>query len=186
MINHLVIAFILYFYGVKSATKTVNIPTVAEWSAYDSNSYPRIDTSFTSVINEKKSIKYYIGTRKDKASEHFIPIMDVANSIVKVWQLCSSEDVQVMEMVAIEWVSADWKRNAKKQGYNNPCHLIEDNSLDQLPRDSVYLLFHHPTSNDDRISGKLKHAILRGSQEATFLLNTESKYSRSYGIVRTR
>ena len=76
-------------------------------------------------------------------------------------------------MVTIEFKDAgNYKRYAKKQGYNNPCHLIEDNSLDQLPLDSVYLLFHHPTSNDDRLSGKLKHAVLRGSQEATDLLNT--------------
>ena len=65
-------------------------------------------------------------------------------------------------------------------------HVIEDSSLDQLPSDSVYLLFHHPTSNDDRISGKLKHAVLRGSQEAIDMLNNENKYSRSYGIARTR
>ena len=77
-------------------------------------------------------------------------------------------------------------RKEKNQVYKNQCHFIEDSSLGQLPRDSVYLLFQHPTSNDDRISGKLKHAVLRGSQEATDMLNTESKYSISYGIARTR
>ena len=92
-----------------------------------------------------------------------------------------------MEMVAKEWEAAgNWKRDAGRQGYNNPCHLIEDNSLDQLPRDSVYLLFHHPTSNDARISGKLKHAVLRGSQEATNLLNIDSKDCITYGIALTR
>jgi len=163
-----------------------NIPRATEWSTYTTKSFPRIDTSFTSVINDKKSIKYYTGTRSNSYNEHNIPVMDVPDSKDKVWQLCLTEDIQVMEMVAIEWEGADWKRYAKKQGYSNPCHLIEDNSLDQLPREYVYLLFHYPTSNDDRISGKLKHEVLRGSQEATDLLNTESKYSISYGIVRTR
>ena len=73
------------------------------------------------------------------------------------------------------------RRNEKSQGYNNPCHFIEDSSLNQLPRDSVYLLFHHPASNGDRISGKLKHIVLRYSQEASDKLNTGSKYSIALG-----
>jgi len=186
MINCLVLSFVLFYLVPVNGKNEAIIPRVTEWSTYDINSFPRIDTSFTSVINAKKSIKYYTGSRKDKAPEHFIPVIDMPDSKVKVWQLCSSEDIQVMEMVIIEWEKANWRGNAKNQGYNNPCHLIEDNSLDQLPRDSVYLLFHHPTSNDDRISGKLKHAVLRGSQEAIDMLNNENKYSRSYGIARTR
>ena len=55
--------------------------------------------------------------------------MDVPDSKDKVWQLCLTEDIQVMEMVAIEWVNANWKSLAKKQGYNKLCHLIEDNSV---------------------------------------------------------
>jgi len=187
MINCLVLSFALFYLVPVNGKNEANIPRVTEWSTYDINSFPRIDTSFTSVINEKKSIKYYTGARKDKAQEYIILVIQGPAHDIKVWQLCSSEDIQVMEMVAIEWKDArNYKRYAGRQGYNNPCHLIEDNSLDQLPRDSVYLLFHHPTSNDDRISGKLKHAVLRGSQDATFLLNTENKYSISYGIVRTR
>ena len=172
MINCLVLSFALFYLVPVNGKNEAIIPRVTEWSTYTTKSFPRIDTSFTSVINENKSIKYYTGTRSNSYNDHIIPVMDVPNSKVKVWQLCSSEDIKVIEMVAIEWESANWKTLSKKQGYNNPCHLIEDNSLDQLPRESVYLLFHHPTSNDDRLSGKLKHAVLRGSQEATDLLNT--------------
>jgi hypothetical protein len=170
MINRLRVVLILFICSRVKGAKPTNVPKAVEWTNYNTNSYPGIHTTFASVINDKESIRYYIGTRYDRASEHFIPVMDVPNSKVKVWQLCSSEDIQVMEMDAIVWNSANYKRNAQSQGYNNPCHLIEDNSLDQLPCDSVYLLFHHPTSNNDRISGKLKYAVLRGSQEATFFV----------------
>ena len=105
MINCLALSFALFYLVPVNGKNEAIIPRVTEWSTYAANSFPRIDTSFTSVINEKKSIKYYTGSRKDKALEHFIPVMDVPDSKDKVWQLCLTEDIQVMEMVAIEWVS---------------------------------------------------------------------------------
>ena len=130
MINCLALSFALFYFVPVNGKNEAIIPRVTEWSTYAANSFPRIDTSFTSIINEKKSIKYYTGTRSNSYNEHNIPVMDVPDSKVKLWQLCLTEDIQVMEMVAIEWVNANYKRNAQSQGYNNPCHLIEDNSLD--------------------------------------------------------
>ena len=80
---------------------------VTEWSAYATKSFPRIDTSFTSVLNAIISIKYYTGARNSRNTEHFILVMDMPDSKVKVWQLCSSEDIQVTEMAVIEWESAN-------------------------------------------------------------------------------
>jgi hypothetical protein len=65
MINCLVLSFALFYLVPINGENEANIPRVTEWSTYTTNSYPRIDTSFTSVIHEKKSIKYYTGSRKD-------------------------------------------------------------------------------------------------------------------------